>query len=59
MESAKVIPQELEKYRAQCAANGLTTVVDYQEMTLTVIEPETYETEVHKLDFTFATYYVL
>lgn len=59
MEAIKVIPQELEKYRAHAAQNGLTTVVDYQEMTLTLIDEETHETEVHKLDFIFGTYYVL
>ena len=51
--------KELEQFRAECAKNGMTTVVDYQEMTLMVIDPITHDTEVHKLNLACATYYLI
>ena len=50
---------ELEEFRAQCAKEGMTTVVDYQTNELSVIDPTTHEVEVYPLTLACATYYVL
>ena len=49
---------ELEKFRAECAKNGMTTTVDYQTNELAVIDPVSHDVKVYPLTLSCATYYL-
>lgn len=50
---------ELEQFRAKCAKEGMTTVVDYQTNELAVIDPVTHEVTIYPLTLACATYYLI